>query len=48
MGEIERNRTVRLLVKKRNLERLRQLDQQEKEGGSGGEEERLSALKESS
>lgn len=39
---IEQERTVRLLVKKRNLVRLRQLDAENP--ASSGEEERLTAL----
>jgi hypothetical protein len=39
---IEQERTVRLLVKKRNLVRMKKLDQE----GQGGGEEKVSALQE--
>ncbi|KAL1408349.1 hypothetical protein Q8F55_005158 [Vanrija albida] len=42
LSDIERERTVRLLVKKRNLVRL---SQQDKEQGGVADEDKLSALK---
>jgi hypothetical protein len=43
---IEQERTVRLLVKKRNLVRLQKLDAENQDDASAGEE-KLSALKDS-
>ncbi|WVR04264.1 hypothetical protein IAU60_001264 [Kwoniella sp. DSM 27419] len=45
---IEQERTVRLLVKKRNLVRLQKLDQENKATGGDDGEEKLSALQASS
>ncbi|OCF59293.1 hypothetical protein L486_03796 [Kwoniella mangroviensis CBS 10435] len=43
---IEQERTVRLLVKKRNLVRLQKLDAENKAGGAEEEEEKLTVLRE--
>ena len=43
---IEQERTIRLLVKKRNLVRMKKLDQETEGGSQGAGEEKVSALQE--
>jgi hypothetical protein len=45
---IEQERTVRLLVKKRNLVRMQKLDSEQEETGRDVGEEKVTALKEAS